>query len=41
MSAKAKAMYNLYKHGKITATQLQRAVQSGIITQEECELIIA
>ena len=41
MSARAKALANLYKRGKITIEGLQRAVEDGVITQEEYEMIIA
>ena len=39
MSARAKALQNLYKRGKITIEGLQRAVADGVITPEEFSLI--
>ena len=40
MSARAKALMNLYKRGKITVEGLQKAVADGVITQEEYEMIV-
>ena len=35
MSARAKAMANLYRRGKVTAEGLRQAVKDGIITEAE------
>lgn len=40
MSPKAKALYNLYHRNKITIEGLQKAVEDGIITQQELEIIL-
>lgn len=40
MSARAKALMNLYKRGKITIEGLQKAVEDGVITQEEYDMIV-
>ncbi len=40
LSKKAKAIYTLYKMGKITIEGLNKAIQDGIITQEEFNIII-
>ena len=40
MSAKAKALQNLYKRGKITREGLLKAVEDGVITQEEYVMIV-
>ena len=40
MSARAKALANLYKRGKITVEGLQKAVADGVITQEEYDMIV-
>lgn len=40
MSAKAKALMNLYRRRKITIEGLQKAVQDGIITEEEYLMIV-
>ena len=40
MSAKAKALMNLYRRGKVTIEGLQKAVQDGVITEAEYHLII-
>ena len=40
MSAKAKALMNLYRRGKVTIEGLQKAVQDGVITEEEYLIIV-
>ena len=40
MSARAKALFNLYKRGKVTIEGLQKAVQDGVITQDEYNIIV-
>ena len=40
MSARAKALQNLYRRGKITIEGLQKAVADGVITQEEYIMIV-
>lgn len=40
MSPKAKALMNLYRRGKITINGLQKAVEDGVITQAEYDLIV-
>lgn len=40
MSNRAKALRNLYRRGKITIDGLRQAVQDGVITQEEFDLIV-
>lgn len=40
MSPRAKALQNLYKRGKITIEGLQKAVEDGIITEEEYNIIV-
>ena len=40
MSARAKALQNLYKRGKITIDGLRQAVADGVITQEEYDIIV-
>lgn len=35
MSARAKAMQNLYQRGKVTKAGLQQAVKDGVITADE------
>lgn len=40
MSPKAKALMNLYRRGKITISGLQKAVEDGVITQAEYDLIV-
>lgn len=40
MSARAKALQNLYKRGKITIDGLRQAVADGVITQEEFDIIV-
>lgn len=40
MSAKAKAMKNLYKRGKVTLAGVQQALSDGVITQEEYDWIV-
>jgi hypothetical protein len=40
MSARAKALQNLYKRGKITIEGLRQAVADGVITQEEFDIIV-
>ena len=40
MSARAKALQNLYRRGKITIEGLQKAVEDGVITQEEYNIIV-
>lgn len=40
MSPRARALRNLYKRHKITQAGLQQAVEDGVITQAEYELII-
>lgn len=40
MSIKAKAMRNLYNKGRITVEGLYKAIEDGIITLEEFNLII-
>ena len=39
MSAKAKALDNLYRRGKVTLDGLRKAVADGVITPEEFTLI--
>lgn len=39
MSNKAKAIWNLYRHGRLTKEQVKAAVP-GIITQEEYRKIV-
>ena len=41
MSAKAKALKNLYKRHKISLAGVQQALADGLITQVEYEWIIA
>jgi hypothetical protein len=41
MSKKAKALLNLWKMKRINKTSLQKAVEDGIITEEELKLIIS
>lgn len=41
MSARAKALKNLYKRGRITLEGLEQAVADGVITQEELEWIVS
>ena len=41
MSYKAKAMYNLYKAGRITISAVLKAIEDGIITEEESKIIFA
>ena len=40
MSARAKALQNLYRRNKITIEGLQKAVEDRIITQQELEIIL-
>lgn len=40
MSNKAKTLQNLYRRGKVTEEGLQKAVEDGVITQEEYNTII-
>ena len=40
MSARAKALQNLYRRHKITIEGLQKAVADGVITQEEYNIIV-
>lgn len=40
MSARAKALMNLYRRHKITIEGLQQAVADGVITQEEYIMIV-
>ena len=40
MSPRARALQNLYRRGKITIEGLQKAVEDGVITQEEYEIIV-
>ena len=40
MSARAKAIYNLYKRGKITADGVAKALADGVITADEYEEIM-
>ena len=40
MSAKAKALKNLYKRGKIALAGVRQALEDGIITQEEFDWIV-
>lgn len=35
MSARAKALQNLYRRGKVTKDGLRNAVRDGIITEDE------
>lgn len=39
MSAKAKALQNLYRRGKVTKDGLKQAVADGVITPEEYQEI--
>lgn len=39
MSARARALQNLYRRGKITIDGLQQAVRDNVITAEEYEII--
>ena len=39
MSARAKAMANLYRRGKVTADGLKQAVLDGVITAEQYQEI--
>lgn len=39
MSAKAKAMANLYRRGKVTKEGMKHAVTDGVITEAEYEEI--
>ena len=39
MSARAKAMANLYRRGKVTKDGLKRSVMDGVITATEYEAI--
>lgn len=39
MSAKAKAMANLYRRGKVTKSGMKQAVADGVITAAEYEEI--
>ena len=39
MSARARALQNLYKRGKVTLEGLHKAVEDGTITAEEYEII--
>lgn len=41
MSAKAKALKNLYKRHKISLAGVQQALADGLITQTEYEWVIA
>lgn len=41
MSAKAKAIKTLYKANRITVEGVKQAVVDGIITQEQCDEILA
>ena len=41
MSPKAKALWNLYRRHKITIEGLQEALNDGVITQEEYDIITA
>lgn len=41
MSAKARALKNLYKRHKITLAGIQQALTDGVITQEEYNWIIS
>lgn len=41
MSKKAKALWNMYKHGFISLEGVQAALAAGKITQEEYDLITA
>lgn len=40
MSARAKALQNLYRRHKITIEGLQKAVEDGVITQDEYNQIV-
>ena len=40
MSAKAKAIYTLYKHGKITADGVRKALADGTIIESEYNQIM-
>lgn len=40
MSARAKALQNLYRRGKVTIEGLQKAVADGVITVEEYNIIV-
>lgn len=35
MSAKAKALQNLYKRGRITKDAVRQAMEDGVITEQE------
>ena len=39
MSPKAKALQNLYRRGKVTIEGLRQAVEDGVITAVEFEII--
>ena len=40
MSARAKALQNLYRRHKITVDGLRKAVEDGVITQDEFDIIV-
>lgn len=41
MNAKAKAIETLYRANRITIKGVKEAVKKGVITQEECDEILA
>lgn len=40
MSKKAKAMMTLYRMGRVTEEGLRKAVNAGVLTEEEYSLIV-
>lgn len=41
MSAKAKAMKQLYRMGRVSAAALKKAVTDGVLTQAEYDAIVS
>ena len=41
MSAKAKAMQNLYRMGRVSEAALRKAVEDGILTEAEFAAIVS